>query len=153
MKASLPTITDHLKGINLGIFKFFRPSTTSGGLQPVHQKDSATSPASEILSGTTMTLPPETIVPFHVHNGKEKWYRFLSGSSVEVLMWRNERMEKYILTRGSQLVIPKNIPHAVIHSCIDPCSILVISSSRDAEDIEWEPATEQLLENIREKAA
>lgn len=148
---SLPTITDHLTISNLKSFRFIKPSIGQE-VHPLHQHDSAGSPASTILSIRTITLPLETIIPFHRHK-KEKYYKFLCGDSLEVLMWRGDRIEKYAMTNGRDLVVPPNTPHAVINTNIDPCKILVVASSQDDDDIEWELATERLIQNLHRKAA
>lgn len=126
------------------------------GLVCLHQCSTEGFPASSILSVRKLVLQQYQVIPFHMHQRKEKLYCFEGDPQghghVEVFMYEDDTLKAYSLrSRGDRLVIPPATPHAVIcwgvgHG-FKNCEILVVASSKDAEDIFWQPGVEELLQN------
>lgn len=103
-----------------------------------------------VMAVRIMTLPNHTVIPFHMHEGKEKIYRYL-GNGTLVVTVINCGIKEFRLKRpGQMLVVPAGCPHFLRYFSrkYEPCCrVVVISSSQNGNDIMWEDATDQLIKN------
>ena len=108
------------------------------------------SPAARTMAVRLMELVENTVIPAHVHKNKEKIY-FFHGIGVLIvgIMDTNGVFKEYRLTDGGMLVIPAGCEHYVEYfpAVESTCRVIVVSSSQDGTDIEWEPSTEDLIRN------
>lgn len=154
MPQQLPRVRDFLPDASdPTVWTFVRP-TPGNGLTLLHQTDTEESPRPAVMALRKLRLCPEEVVPFHVHEHKEKVYVALGeGALTAIVFIGNKFYHKYEVTLpGQQLVIPPGCPHALYYRGIRSCEYLVITSTNDGGDIRWEEATEELLLN-RHKTA
>ena len=115
--------------------------------------------ASKALAVRGLSLRGGEVIPFHCHQHKEKLYISDGNGTVEVFIYEDgDAPQKHALSKKDQrLLIPAGMPHAV--RCVstlpghETCSILVVTSSRDGQDIEWQPGLEELLLNKHRDSA
>jgi quercetin dioxygenase-like cupin family protein len=142
----LPKVTHLLQslGRELKTVTFVKPATGKE-LALLNVADSRDSPPAVVLGIRRMRLVSDSVIPYHVHR-KEKLYISQSDGILRVTMHRNFARTDYLLTKAEQrLVIPPNTPHAVI--CEADFMGLVITSTQEAADIEWETDAEELFLN------
>ena len=109
--------------------------------------DTTMSPRAETMAVRLLTLGANMAVPVHAHKLKEKVYVQIGGGPVRVLIWRGTLPDTfYLLDVGDCVAVPAGCPHALIVGAA-PVKFLVVASSNDAEDIEWEANTQELLRN------
>ncbi len=82
----------------------------------------------------------KSITPVHVHHEKEKAYVRLSqatGATSIVFMFIKGTWEAFqLVADGHPVNVPPGTPHALYTST--SIELLVITSTQNAEDIEWE---------------
>ena len=81
---------------------------------------------------------------------KEKFYIYLGPFALLVGILRVDgTFHEYRLTEGQMLAIPSGCEHYVKYLPDEdlPCQVIVISSSQDGKDIQWEDAADQLCKN------
>lgn len=147
---TLPSILDYLTETEKERVRFIKP-IAGNDLNKLHLADSNESPRAEIMAVSRLRLAEQTVIPVHCHVKKEKIYMSDGKSVIEVMIFRGGTVERYLLRNADdRLIIPACCPHAVHIGGIQSgysSSLLIISSTNDADDVYWEPATEELLLN------
>jgi quercetin dioxygenase-like cupin family protein len=120
-------------------------------LEAFFEADFPGSPYAHVLSIRLMTLNQNTVIPFHVHQRREKLYIFNGPGILEVGMFREKELHVIPIMTGAKLVIPPCTAHFVKYFPDEPtaCSTLVVSSSQEAGDILWENGVDTLIQNRR----
>ncbi|MFA6189939.1 MAG: cupin domain-containing protein [Candidatus Staskawiczbacteria bacterium] len=149
----IPNVLDFLTKAERDRAIFVRP-TLGKELEAVDGIGHNFFPQCLFLSAKLMTLQKGTVIPFHAHANKEKFYLLLDGNNLQVTMATNEKGRHEIRTvelmRGDVLFIPTVCPHCVRYCpqhYPDPCKVLVIASSQNSDDIYWEDGVEALISN------
>ncbi|MCX6722270.1 MAG: hypothetical protein NTY04_03745 [Candidatus Staskawiczbacteria bacterium] len=110
-------------------------------VESVCATDSIESPGSTVLAIREFWLQPNSVVPFHVHGEKEKFYIFHGLGPLVVTIMRNGAICEYRMRDQDKLVIPPGCPHFLKYfpdTPPTPCKVLVVASSQDAKDISWQ---------------
>ena len=145
----LPSIRDlPVFADNLHAFRFVQPSVGNGVIA-LHQTDSKSSPRPRLAAIRILTLNPCTIVPVHLHRGKEKTYMVRGLSThLQVVIWDDGVPTTYLAQHQHDCItVPAGCPHALIFSSTHASEFSVFTTSQDANDIEWESDIETLLKN------
>ena len=117
-----------------------------------HTTDNDDSPGNKVMAVRGLRLIPGTAIPSHVHHNKEKLYIFGRKGFVVVYIWQGDTVQEFTLrNNGDTVVVPPGRVHALYApkrtDSTDENKILVVTSSQDTADIEWEPDLEELLKN------
>lgn len=130
---------------------FVRPSLGKE-LEALHEMHSVTK--ARILSVRRLTLMPCMVIPFHVHDRKEKLYMGQGPGYIQILVLLEHGGGWVPLGDGDQMIIPagcehfvKYFPPTIVNEIRLPSIFLVISSSQDGADIRWDPETDELIKN------
>lgn len=108
--------------------------------------------APSVMGARILGLAARTVVPVHVHGGKEKVYVLVSlhSAPVVVVILGDKPVERP-LERGKPFCVPAGCPHFVKHMGDMHCVIAVISSSQDGQDIVWEADADKLVNKKKDK--
>jgi hypothetical protein len=146
-----PTILDQLDEIQKERYRFVQPKAGEDLWLFDTPENPKTFP-STILRIARVSLKADTAVPFHRHARKEKIYLHMGNANVFVVVLTPEHgIKKFLMeSANDRVVIPPGHWHALV--CLgvlrgETCNIMVVSSSQEADDIEWEPDKDRLLEN------
>lgn len=147
MKDNFPSILGCLDELQQAKVCFVRP-TVGHGIKERYTSSDYNSPATKVMAVWSLELGSHHTIPFHCYRNKEEIYIFGGGGHVDVFisMGANIAYKFTLTTKGDTLIIPPGRSHAVYYAGILPVEILVISSSQDPE-IEWEPGIDELLKN------
>jgi len=141
---------DFLKPEEVRCATFVKPAPGKE-LEALHEAGSITK--AQILAVRRLTLQPGTVIPFHVHDRKEKLYIVEGPGFIRVLVLLKHGGGWVPLGKGDQLIVPAGCEHFVKYflagpnSPYIPCCVLVVSSSQDGKDIRWDPETDELVKN------
>ncbi|MEO6077899.1 MAG: hypothetical protein ABIP54_03885 [Candidatus Andersenbacteria bacterium] len=142
----LPKILDALGG-DASYIKLIRPALGQD-LIALNETDSETSLAPRSMTLRKLQLQRDTAVPFHCHVQREKTYLCTQSSSTTVLILVDGEVKKFLLQEPwDRVTIPSKYPHAIVHRSVRPGEILIISSSHDPDDVQWEEGLDELLTN------
>jgi uncharacterized RmlC-like cupin family protein len=144
---SLPSALEFLSAAEKQRVTFVKPALGKELRDPF----AGSEPAPRVLAARSLTMQPWTAVPMHVHEEKEKIYVALGVLTPALVLAQGvcgcfESVEIKLVT-GKPVCVPAGVPHFVKHTCTNaPCTVMVISSSQDAQDIAWEANADQLVE-------
>jgi len=142
----LPNVLDYLSRKQTLRANLIKPAVGEE-LEILFEKELAALLKAEILSIRLMTLQPNHVTPFHVHQKKEKCYLVRGPGILTVgVIDKNNRFYTHDLCSGDLFVIPPRTPHFVMFFPDKPmiCQTVVISSSRDSSDILWQDGADGL---------
>jgi len=148
---NIPSAVSVLNEATLPKVRFIKPALGSEIIN-YHQTDDKDSLATRVMAVRGLKLREGDFIPCHVHRNKEKIYIFGSESDVIVYVWNGAVPEEFTMSHvGDTVVVPAGKPHALYSVANDNHTltkyILVVTSSQDGSDIEWEPDTDTLIKN------
>lgn len=148
LNMKLPTVLDYLVKEELQRAKFVKPALGKE-LEALHEEEAS------ILAIRRMTLAPCMVVPVHMHEKKEKLYILVSPGVLRVVMDIGSRHCDIYMDLWDELIIPAGCPHCLSYFPGIPvsCNVIVVASSRDSNDIQWEEGAELLIRNDHLKKA
>ena len=130
--------------------RFVRPKLGED-LQEILGTASPDSLAAEILSVRRLILFQTTAIPFHIHpfGEKEKLYLWQSGGkcTIHVQPRGGGPLLPYVLDENNtRIIVPAGVWHAIVVGSHDVI-VLVVASTRNTDDIQWEQGADELLKN------
>ena len=133
---AIPNIKDFLERTDPDIkFVQFKPVLIDGSLRLLSSPEVKVFQDRPII---LITLPPNTAVPFHRHTKKSKVYVWYGGRATVCVVDGQGFLvrETLMVTQGQTFLVNPGEIHTVFS--VEGGSLLVLPSTADSPDIEWE---------------
>jgi hypothetical protein len=115
-----------------------------GEVTPLMSEDTEGSPKADIVSVRRLSLPMRTITAGHRHIKKAKVYFWREGGFVVFQEIGNQIRSFNLDERNQMVAVPAGTWHAVFARATVN-SMIVVASSQDGNDIEWESSVDSVL--------